>query len=630
MCGFAGFVSASAAPAQDGQGLRIVEAMGRQLRRRGPDDEQFLADGRLTLVFRRLSIVDCEGGRQPIPNEDDTLFLVLNGEIYNHRQLRSELKREHRFRTQSDVEVVLHLFEERGPSALDLLVGMFALAIWDGTTGRLFLARDRLGIKPLYYAQRGETLLFASELKALLAHPDAPREFAWHDLNHGPGRLPTYVRGVEALPGGYHLTWAADGRVTTKCWWSLEPSLAADDRGLRAEDYVERFADLFEDSVRLRLMADVPVGLFLSGGLDSCALAAVAARCGSPLPCFTLLERGTWLCGDAQSAAELSGTLDSPFYPVLIDHAALGRELHLGLEEFEYFVWLMDLPVFTFEFLLKHELHRFARTAVPGLKVMMIGQGADEFAGGYSNSAWEAHACWDDYLTRTVVPTWQSERRFRLGVPDLFRPVLAPGAYGPMSDAPFKEEMRYRLHTLQIFNLWHEDRTSSGQGIEARVPYLDHRLVELLASVPGRLHGELFWDKAIVRRAARRWLREPWVGRPKVPFVYGPDRSSSTEFIQGWVRAIFPAFREKYLGQPDSPFDAEMLARLLAYAERHPDRRENVLNSVLSCLGIAVFMRLCQTPPTDAPRQLQGPSPLRCCEPSRAPWTLPIQRPGQA
>jgi asparagine synthase (glutamine-hydrolysing) len=462
MCGFAGFVTSGSGPGEARERRRVLRAMGAQIRRRGPDDEQLLDDGRLGLVFRRLSIVDCDGGRQPIANEDETVFIAVNGEIYNHRALRQELTGDHRFRTESDCEVVLHLYEELGERALERLVGMFAIAIWDTTRGRLFLARDRLGIKPLYYAPRGEVFLFASELKALLAHPACPREFAWEDLHRLPGRPPTYVRGVESLPGGHFLVLEA-GQVRVAQYWSLEPSLCAADEGLPADDYVSRYADLLEDSVRLRLMSDVPVGLFLSGGLDSSVLAGIAAAAGAPLPCFTIVERGSWACGDAQAAADLAAHVGAPFHPVLFDHRTIGADLGLCLETFEYFVWLMEVPTFTLEFLFKHELHRFARAAVPGLKVMLNGQGADEFSGGYSNSAWEPHAGWDDYVRRTVVPERRTLRLGRLRVPDLLAPLLAPDALGAVDAAPFRDDMRYRLHTLQAFNLWHEDGPVRGR-----------------------------------------------------------------------------------------------------------------------------------------------------------------------
>ncbi len=452
--------------------------------------------------------------------------------------------------------MVLHLFEERGPAALDGLIGMFVIAIWDARAHRLFLARDRLGIKPLYICSQGRDLLFGSELKALLVHPACSRTFNWHDCREVPGRIPTFVSGVDCLPGGHYLTWSPTAGVATHCYWNLDEAMATPDTGLPAEHYVARFADLFEDSVSRRLMSDVPVGMFLSGGLDSAAIASVAARRGQALPCFAMIERSTWLCGDAQAAADIASLLGAPFYPVLYHHEALVPQLQLGLADLEYFVWLMDLPTFTLEFLFKHELHRFAKTAIPELKVILLGQGADEFAGGYSNSVYTPHAGWQDYLSRSVLPLWKAQRFLELGIPEQLQATIAPETYGPVPDAPFRAEMRYRMRTLQTYNLWHEDRTSCGQGVEARVPFLDHRVVELLASVPGRLHGELFWDKEIIRRAARRWLPEPFVRRRKVPFVYGPERASTVDFMHRWVTRVFPEFREKYLDGPDRLFES--------------------------------------------------------------------------
>jgi asparagine synthase (glutamine-hydrolysing) len=284
MCGFAG--SASAAPCGQSRRERaeVLQAMGRQLSRRGPDDEQLFIDEHLGLVFRRLSIVDCAGGRQPIANEDGTVIVAINGEIYNHQDARRTLRGDHRFRTHSDSEVVVHLYEERGADALTGLIGMFAIAIWDLVNQQLFLARDRLGIKPLYYSRHGSDLLFGSEVKALLAHPACSREFNWRDWTPEPGRLPTFVTGVECLPAGHYLQWNSRGDLVTRCYWNLDEALTTPDTGLSPEHYVDRFADLFEDSVALRLMADVPVGAFLSGGLDSAAMVAVAARRGHALP----------------------------------------------------------------------------------------------------------------------------------------------------------------------------------------------------------------------------------------------------------------------------------------------------------------------------------------------------------
>jgi asparagine synthase (glutamine-hydrolysing) len=598
--------------------------MGRQLSLRGPDDEQLLLADHLALVFRRLSIVDCEGGRQPIANEDETVFVAINGEIYNHKELRRTLRGEHRFRTASDCEIVLHLYEERGVEALSGLIGMFAIAIWDSVNRQLFLARDRLGIKPLYYSRRGPDLLFGSEVKALLAHPACSREFNWRDWAPGPDRLPTFVSGVDCLPAGHYLAWNTHGELATRCYWNLDEAFATPDTGLPAQHYVDRFADLFEDSVSLRLMADVPVGAFLSGGLDSAALVAVAARHGQPLPAFTILEKTTLLCGDAQAAAEVAALTEAPFYSVLFDHATLADELSLGIEELEYFIWLMDYPLFTIEFLFKHELHRFAKTAIPDIKVILIGQGADEFAGGYSNGVNKPHQGWDDYIAKSVLPAWKTGRRTEMGIPDSFAHVLSPDVYGSV-DAPFSAEMRLRLQTLQAFNLWHEDRTSAGQGIEARVPYLDHRLVELLASVPERLHRELFWDKEIIRRAARRWLPEALIRRRKVPFVYAPNRGSTVDFIHRWIAAVFPVFREKYLEGPRRLFDASVLEGMLRLAGKHPDRREQAVRLLTQCMAIGIFNRMCEQGPGDFSSSWRPPSPLRRCHPVDAPWTIDPQ-----
>src|SRR5438067_4103686 len=154
--------------------------------------------------------------------------------------------------------------------------------------------------------------------------------------------------------------------------------------------------------------------------------------------------------------------------------------------------------------------------------------------------------------------------------------------------------MRLRLRTLQAFNLWHEDRTSAGQGVEARVPYLDHRIVELLASVPARLHGELFWDKEIIRRAARRWLPEALIRRRKVPFVNAPDRASTVDFMHRWVTAVFPAFRDTYFEGPRRVFDGRVLEGLLRLADKQPARREPAVRQLIQCLAIAVFCRMCE------------------------------------
>ncbi|WP_437664789.1 asparagine synthase (glutamine-hydrolyzing) [Sorangium sp. So ce1182] len=632
MCGLAGFLAHGRHVRPAPERRAILAAMGRQLASRGPDDEQTYDDGVLSLVFRRLSIVDVAGGRQPLWNERRSAFVAMNGEIWNHAALRETLRGTHALATRSDAEVVIHLFEDEGPRLLDRLNGMFALAVWDREAERLLLARDRLGIKPLYYAWTPGGLLFGSELKALLVHPDCPAELRFHDLDLGylggaaytgfsGAHVPSFVEGVDLLPGGTYLDAAPGRRPAPQAYWSLEPAIArATEAPPRpAAEYAEEYAALLVDAVRGQLMSDVPVGAFLSGGLDSSLLCAVAAKQGQALPCFSVVERTTVDAGDVARARRLTEALDLPFYPVSYDHEGFAEQIGFSLASLESFVWMMDAPRFTPELLFKHELHRYAKTVVPDLKAMLLGQGADEFAGGYSTPRGAPVADWDGYAARlSPSPPAQIVAR---GVPEAMRALVRPEALAVEgragAGAPFHGEMRRRLLTLQALNLWNEDRIAAVQGVEARVPYLDHRLVEHLAAIPPALHRELFWDKAIVRRAAAGFLPDDIVHAPKVPFWLSGDASSVHAIMVDCARRCFPAFLEAYLGQPDSLFSASALVALYARTRpRAPDRVESA-KLLLACMTAAIFARLCRDLRRDALaiRPMGPPSPL-----GRASW----------
>ncbi len=390
MSGFAGFIHLDGLPGAPAERMLHLQVMGRQLALRGPDAEQFHDDGVLSFVFRRLASGDGEGGT-PSWNEDHSIVAAVDGQIYNRRDLRERLRDRHALSSRSDAEVIVHLYEEFGPDLLDELDGMFALLVWDSRSRKLLLARDRLGIKPLVYAQAAGGLLFGSELKALLAHPLCPREFDWSGVgvrDEYLPRVPTCIREVHFVLGGHRLTYGPDRSATPRPWWSIRDYVTATDvRGTVAandgrpvaaiDDYIDAYDELYTDGVGKLLPGDGPVRLFLSGGIDSTLLAAVAAKAGADVHCFTVVEDGIIQSGDVEQARRVSERLGLPWHPVRFDHATFADELDWDLSQFEFLVWAMEMPrLRSMDFPLMHELHRYANRVIPGSRVVLIGEGA--------------------------------------------------------------------------------------------------------------------------------------------------------------------------------------------------------------------------------------------------------------
>lgn len=626
MCGFAGLINLEGLEGDKNERQRALAAMGAQLARRGPDDEQFYDDGFLSLVFRRLSIIDLEGGQQPMWNEDHSILSVVNGEIFNHQDIRQRLHQRHQFRSQSDSEVVAHLYEEGQQELLDELNGMYALLVWDTRQRKLLLARDRLGIKPLFYAQLPGCLLFGSEIKALLAHPDCPRDMHWGDFESSWGfvnSMHTYVQGVQQLSGGHLLVLTRGAQPKISSYWSVNDFFpgAGDSSELDPENWSTRYGELLQDSVSRQLMSDVPLGLFLSGGIDSSLLAAMAAKAGQDLHCFTVVEESTLEAGDVEQSLRLAEHFGFKHYPVHYNTNTLLEQLEFDLESFEFLVWAVERPSFNVEWLLKLELHRFAKTALPGLKVILLGQGADEFAGGYSRSMGSERSDWRQYQDR-VQANHRAMHRIDLQIPAYLRHALNDDYPSmPLDDLPseFHREMVLRTGYLMRYNLWHEDRTSSSQGVEARVPFLDHRLVELLAAVPPRLHPELFFDKRIVRdqlaKAAPFYPRE----KKKVRFFNTGKNDTIRQLRLGVVSRVYPAFRAKYLGHANSIFSRDKLDTHYHFLREEPKAGDQDIKELLECMAIAVFAQQCQAmahSPPPLPREHH--SPLRT-------WSAPAE-----
>jgi asparagine synthase (glutamine-hydrolysing) len=425
---------------------------------------------------------------------------------------------------------------------LDDLLGMVALVVWDRRRRRLLLARDRFGIKPLFYAEVGNRLLFASEVKALLTHPDCPRQFDWDAALADPwlaqdpaatwSRPRSYFRGIEHLPGGCLVdARLRPRRVEQRPYWTPplgQPPAPADHRrGDRR--WIAAYGELLRDSVRRCLMADVEIGVFLSGGIDSIAVAALAAR-HARLHTFTVLGRSTLHNGDAEHAHRAAARLGLPNHQVIFDW----QETPFQPDHWKQLLWLCETPYTGPEQLYKFHLHRYARSVRPGLKVILTGQGSDEFNGGYSTLfAGGGRPSWSSFLgglaalergglVREGSPhlrAWQD--RFDTELFD--RRFLRARASAPAFDDPWLNYQATKLHDLQVYNLWHEDRTAAGNAIEGRVPFLDHRLVELVMRIPADRRAALLWDKRILRSALVGAVPPALCRRPKVPFFHGPD-----------------------------------------------------------------------------------------------------------
>ena len=538
MCGIAGIVHLDGRPLTRGADKSILVAMGDAMHHRGPDDTQVMLWQNVGFVFKRLSIVDIEGGRQPIETPDGRISAMVNGEIYNHREIRAALSERHAFRTQSDSEVIPYLYVERDVGMFEPANGMFAVALLDREKRRLLLGRDRVGVKPLFYyvSDDRKLLLFASELKALFPHPAVPRTFDWQSafldwlaLNTGPRELTSGFCGIRKLPAATILDVSlTDGGSRLVTYWQL-PAREQLAPVAPASSYVERYRNLLEDSVRLRLMSDVPYGVFLSGGIDSAIVTALAARAGA-LPTFTVLSRSTVGSGDAEAAREVADSLHLPNHQVLFDETDIG----ITPDGWRRVLWSCEMLLAGPEQLFKFHLHEFAKQRYAALKVSLLGQGSDEFNGGYISSVLGAQPKWvseDWSKLGETLRTMSTVRAARMaGFGDSDSDLMLSGALDRSfvrdvvkpDDAPHTWDL-YVGHFRKNLDahLWHEDRTAAAHGVESRVPFLDYRILELLASIPVQHHAELFIDKNILRRAAADLLPSSITQRPKGYFYFG-------------------------------------------------------------------------------------------------------------
>lgn len=572
MCGICGLLNP---PAGEGAADRLLDGMLRALRHRGPDDTGRYGDEGVRLGSARLSIIDLAGGHQPLANEDGTLWIAFNGEIFNYLELREELaSRGHRFRTKTDTEVVLHLYEEMGPGCLSGLNGQFAFALWDRPRRQLLLARDRPGILPLYYAESGDSLLFASEVKALYADRRLRRALDPHGLDQlftfwatTPPR--TAFAGVRELPAGCYLL-ARDGGITVKRWWDPVFPAAGEAPPRRPEAAAEELSALLRDSIRLRLRADVPVGAYVSGGLDSSLLAAMARRhFTNELQSFSVgftdreLDETAW----QREVAEFLGTRHDE---VRCGPSDVGRLL-------PQVVWHAESPLVRTA---PAPLFRLSeRVRGRGLKVVLTGEGADELLGGYDlfkenkirrfwarnpDSRWRAsllrrlHSRLADASPRSLgyleafyrrglgdtglehyshLPRWTTTA----WVKGLYSPAMkeALAGYDAVEELrgrlpaefrgwdPLAQAQYLELKTLLAGNLLSAqgDRMLMAHSVEGRFPYLDHRLMEFCFALPPWLKLNGLREKHLLQQAAGPYL-PPAIRRRRKQAYRAPDSAS--------------------------------------------------------------------------------------------------------
>jgi len=551
MCGICGIYNfGTSAPADRAALQRAADAMVH----RGPDDEGFYLNGELGLGNRRLSIIDLPGGHQPIANEDETVWVTFNGEIYNYQELRPELEgRGHRFRTASDTETLVHLYEEYGLGCLEPLRGMFAFALWDARRKRLLVARDRLGIKPLFYRLEPGQLLFASELRALrelVGHPLEIEPQSVYDF-FGFRYIPaphTFYRGVEKLLPGHYLVVDARG-ARVESYWDVPPE---EETSRTAEDFAEEVIEQLRESIRLRLIADVPLGVFLSGGTDSSAVVAFMAALGArPLRTFSVgFEEPEY--SELPFARRIAQHFSTEHHELVVHPQDMAEEL-------ARLVAFRDEPVAEPTDV---ALYRMARLASEQVKVVLAGEGGDELFAGYPKYAADrlaglvsalpqemtrAIARWLPYRQRraklalealsirdeaersvTWFASFSREEREALFAPEFLEQVDV--AHPARIFEQYLEKVRDRSPLKRMLyadlKIWlpdnlllRGDQMTMAASIEERVPFLDHKLVELAARIPSRMLTRGFKTKVLLRQALRPYLPPETLRRRKVGFT---------------------------------------------------------------------------------------------------------------
>lgn len=597
MCGICGIYDKTGSPVDP----ILLHRMAAVLGHRGPDGEGKLLDREIGLGHKRLSIIDLAGGSQPIGNEDDRLKIIYNGEIYNYIELRKELEGlRHRFKTASDTEVIVHAYEEWGKACVERFIGMFAFALWDARERELFLARDHLGIKPLYFTQKGERVLFASEIKALLQDPECTREVDLDALaqllmyRYVPSPR-TIFKGIQKLKPGHWMRLSRQG-IRVERYWKWIPQVR---EKINEAELVEEYRTLVEDAIRLQLRSDVSLGLFLSSGVDSGAILAIMSKyLEKPVQTFTIGFQEGEETNEIEDARALSDEFGSEHH-----FKVLTPKDYINFYESNDYFWTLEEPV-------GHEqaaaFYFLSRLTCEKVKVALSGQGADEPWAGYSRYLGVKFSKLYSKLPESITSVFSEIighipgrfEKLRRGVRSLgeknilkrfiniysiFNPEMQTVLFGGELAEIFKnrnKELQMPIALLQqevshldpvSQMLYIDTRTSlpddllmvcdkmsMANSLEVRVPFLDHRLVEFAESLPANLKLKKLRAKHLHKEAIKEWLPLSAIDRKKKGFDMPLGK---------WLRSHMWSYVHEVLFSPASSvmnyFDLFQLKKIL-------------------------------------------------------------------
>ncbi|MCA9217455.1 MAG: asparagine synthase (glutamine-hydrolyzing) [Planctomycetales bacterium] len=552
MCGIAGIINRDHQHPAD---TDVLSLMLQSIIHRGPDDQGELCDRELAMGMRRLSIIDLSTGQQPLFDESGRYGVVFNGEIYNFKELREELlSRGHQLKTHGDGEVIVHLFEEHGPKCVDFLRGMFAFAVWDNQQRELFIARDRMGIKPLYYTETPDGVVFGSEIKSILHHPQVEAAIDlqalgdYLSLKYVPGPR-TMFQGIRSLPPGHSLT-IKNGKAVESQYWNFD--LQPDSNPLSEAEYADQLESILQESVNLRLRSDVPFGAFLSGGIDSSIIVALMSReLSEPVKTFSVGFAG----GDEPD--------ELPYARMVADQFKTEHfEMIITADDFvkhsERVMWHLDQPIADQATIATYMV---AHLASQHVKMVLTGEGGDELFAGYARYVGEQYSPWFKALPgfagaaiRSVLPRLQGLRRQKIALHalsihdeatrmtnwfplfngDTKREIMTPSFSEQINHAVSAVEMHLKqcrskaplnrmLYSdsktwLPDYLLLRGDKLTMANSLEARVPLLDHKLVEFAATLPTnmKLNGKV--RKYLLKKVAARYLPDGIIHRKKQGF----------------------------------------------------------------------------------------------------------------